>query len=265
MSITTVGPHLIHYEVLGRGQPVIFIHGWLGSWRYWWPSMQAMSAQHRSFAFDLWGFGDSTKSPEMYSMAAYVEMVDQFIERLGVAGPVVLVGHALGAAVALRYARLNPDSVEKVATVALPLQRSAVHGRLAQWDPDSVIDKVLGKSNSFSEVNAELRKTDRVAMNELAKEIISSAEFDVGEDLKACERPVLLVFGANDSVVQPPLALLSQLQRMNSSRHCVILDDCSHFPMLQEKAKFNRLLLDFIHMESLTEITLKEYWQRRTR
>ncbi|MFW6183111.1 MAG: alpha/beta fold hydrolase, partial [Chloroflexota bacterium] len=59
MSITTVGEHLIHYEALGRGQPVIFIHGWLGSWRYWWSSMQGLSAHCRTFALDLWGFGDS--------------------------------------------------------------------------------------------------------------------------------------------------------------------------------------------------------------
>ena len=70
MSITTVGNHLIHYEVLGRGKPLIFIHGWLGSWRYWWPSMQAMSSQYRSFAFDLWGFGDSSKAPEQYTIDA---------------------------------------------------------------------------------------------------------------------------------------------------------------------------------------------------
>jgi hypothetical protein len=36
--------------------------------------------------------------------------------------------------------------------------------------------------------------------------------------------------------------------------------------MLQEKAKFNRLLLDFIHAdESVTELSPKDYWQRRVR
>ena len=264
MSITTVGTHLIHYEVLGRGQPLIFIHGWLGSWRYWWPSMQGLSAQHRSFAFDLWGFGDSTKLPAKYNLAAYVEMLDQFITQLGVASPVILVGHSLGAAVALRYAGQKPDNVDKVATVALPLQGTSIHGRLALLDPDAFIDKVVGKSNSFPEINSEIHKTDPVAMNELAKELTTSPAINLADDLANCTRPVLLVFGAQDSVVQPP-GSLSLMQRSNSNRHYVILEHCSHFPMLQEKARFNRLLLDFIHTESLADVAPKEYWQRRTR
>jgi len=75
MSITTVGSKLVHYEVLGRGQALIFIHGWLGSWRYWWPAMQALSSHYRTYAFDLWGFGDSSKSDEEYTLSAYVNML----------------------------------------------------------------------------------------------------------------------------------------------------------------------------------------------
>ena len=43
MSIVTLESELIHYEVLGRGRPLIFLHGWVGSWRYWIPAMQALS------------------------------------------------------------------------------------------------------------------------------------------------------------------------------------------------------------------------------
>jgi hypothetical protein len=46
----------------------------------------------------------------------------------------------------------------------------------------------------------------------------------------------------------------------------VSLNECNHFPMLQEKAKFNRLLQEFIHADDdLTELTPKEIWQRRIR
>ena len=40
MSAITIGGDLIHYEVLGRGRPVLLVHGWIGSWRYWVPAMQ---------------------------------------------------------------------------------------------------------------------------------------------------------------------------------------------------------------------------------
>jgi len=262
MSITTVGNQLIHYEVLGRGKPLIFIHGWLGSWRYWWTSMQALSARHRSFAFDLWGFGDSSKATHMYSLDSYVEMIDQFIEQLGIMKPVTLVGHSLGAAVALNYCTKHADNVEKIIAVALPIQGVYINERLTSTDPDSFISKVMGRSNSFSEVDAEIRKTDTQAMNQLATELTS---FDFAADLEKCTRPILIISGEQDMVVQPPANENHLLQSPGDNRYHVLLE-CNHFPMLQEKAKFNRLILDFIHAdETVTELAPKEYWTRRVR
>ncbi len=57
MSAITIENDLVHYEVLGRGRPVILVHGWLGSWRYWVPAMQQLSSKYRTYALDLWGFG----------------------------------------------------------------------------------------------------------------------------------------------------------------------------------------------------------------
>ena len=45
MSALIIDEEVVHYEVLGRGRPLIFVHGWLGSWRYWIPTMQALSAE----------------------------------------------------------------------------------------------------------------------------------------------------------------------------------------------------------------------------
>ena len=261
MSITTVGNQLIHYEVLGRGKPLIFIHGWLGSWRYWWPSMQSLSSRHRSFAFDLWGFGDSSKTPTMYMLNAYVEMIDQFISQLGISKPVTLVGHSLGAAVALAYTTRHPDSVDKLAAVALPLQGAYINERLFNTDPTSFASKIM--KDNFSEVTSEIRKTDQQAMNQLAQEL---SQHNFLQEIEACKTPTLFVFGAQDIVIQPPGEEVQYLQSLGNTRYLVTMDECSHFPMLQEKAKFNRLLMDFIHAdENLTDLAPKEYWQRRVK
>jgi pimeloyl-ACP methyl ester carboxylesterase len=263
MSITTVGSQLVHYEVLGRGKPIIFIHGWLGSWRYWWPSMQALSPHYRAFAFDLWGFGDSSKAPDQYSLVAYVSMLDEFISRLGIAKPVTLIGHSLGAAVALAYTNENPNSVDKLVTVALPVQGGHINSRLTNSDPDFIL-KLLGKGNSFSEVESETRKTDIDALNQSASEL-SSANF--ATKLVECLRPTLMVFGEQDPIVQPPSGDYYHLQKSGNNRYYVSLQDCNHFPMLQEKAKFNRLLMDFIlgKLDDNQELAEKDFWTRRVR
>ena len=263
MSITTIESQLIHYEVLGRGQPLIFIHGWVGSWRYWWPSMQALSAHFRTFAFDLWGFGDSSKSPDMYSLEAYVGMVNQFIDKLGVARPVILVGHGLGAVVALNYTVQYPVNVEKVAAISLPITGAYITNRLQGADAESMASRVLGRADSFTEIDSEIRKVDPVAVS---KTIESFSSLDLISNITNLNRPLLMVYGSQDSLVLPPNGEHSYLQESVNERFYVELELCHHFPMLQEKAKFNRLLLDFIMASAeLTELTPKEYWQRRVR
>ena len=69
MSATHLNNRLVHYEVVGRrGQPVIFLHSWLGSWRYWLPTMDAISDRYRSYALDFWGFGESDRRESTFAL-----------------------------------------------------------------------------------------------------------------------------------------------------------------------------------------------------
>ena len=61
MSAILLEGQIVHYEVLGRGRPIIFLHGWVGSWRYWISSMQVASTSFRAYGLDLWGFGESAR------------------------------------------------------------------------------------------------------------------------------------------------------------------------------------------------------------
>src|SRR5512141_2768902 len=116
MSAVIIDRELVHYEALGRGKPVIFLHGWLGSWRFWWPTMQQLSQRYRTYAFDLWGYGDSSKLPNLYSFDAYANLLQAFMDEMGI-WQASLVGHSLGALVALRFATAEPDRADRVMAV----------------------------------------------------------------------------------------------------------------------------------------------------
>lgn len=262
MSITTIGPHLVHYEALGRGQPVIFIHGWFGSWRYWWPAMQALSTHHRTFALDLWGFGDSTKAANRYSLADNVTLLQEFVDRLGIAAPAVLVGHGVGAAVALRYALRHPQRVVRLAAVAMPIQGDYLNSHLFEGEEsDSTLRRIAGKGNQFPEVELELHKTDPAAVSALTDEVKVS---DFAPELAQLSCPLLLLFGAEDSLVRQPNGASAGLLAAGENWASIVLDSCNHFPMLEETAKFNRLLLEFTREGDLDGLAPKEYWRRRT-
>lgn len=120
MSAITINRDLIHYEKLGRGRPVILIHGWIGSWRYWIPLMQKLHTQFSVYTLDLIGFGDSSKTEEHYSIEFQVKMLEQFMEQLGIPKAAV-VGHGLGAMVVTEFTLRNPDKVARLLLVSIPL------------------------------------------------------------------------------------------------------------------------------------------------
>jgi pimeloyl-ACP methyl ester carboxylesterase len=124
MSAITIDDDLVHYEVLGHGRPVILLHGWLGSWRYWVPAMQQISMKYRVYALDLWGFGDSGRDPKRYDFLSQVKLLEQFMEKLGI-GKAALIGHSLGASIIVRYALQYPDRVPRLMAVSTPMFRMA--------------------------------------------------------------------------------------------------------------------------------------------
>ena len=120
MSSIVTDQGIVHYETYGQGQPVILLHGWLGSWGYWLDTMERLGAGYRLYALDFWGFGDSGKRRKRYLISDFVDLVDQFMDRLGISQAPV-VGHSMGGTVALSLALSRPQRVCKVAVVGSPV------------------------------------------------------------------------------------------------------------------------------------------------
>ena len=261
MSAVVVSEGLIHYEAFGRGRPVILMHGWLGSWRYWVPTMEELSSRHRAYALDLWGFGDSDKLGTLYNVDAYVKLLKQFLDKLGVVHP-TLVGHALGGVVALKFAAENPDWVDQVMTVSVPLTGEAVSRPLGTFSGNGdALVKLAARRARFSEVEMEVRKTDVAAVT---NSLTSVLESDLRPLLPPLELPTLLVYGGNDPLIRAPEP--AWLRYCDDNVRAISLDGAQHFPMLEEQNKFNRLLKEFLDAgDDLSSLELKEEWQRRLR
>ena len=122
MSAITVDGELVHYEKLGRsGRPVILVHGWLGSWRYWIPVMQNIHMRYRVYALDLFGYGDSGKNPTKYTLQQQVDMLEEFMDQLAIK-KAAFIGHGLGAMVLAEFAfRHQTDRVPRAMLISTPL------------------------------------------------------------------------------------------------------------------------------------------------
>lgn len=253
---------IVHYEVLGRGRPTLFLHDWIGSWRYWIPVMQAASSLFRTYAIDLWGFGDSAKDAARYSLGQQLHLLDAFLEEMGIAR-FALVGHGLGAILALMYAREHPDLVDRVMAVCCPLEGQMINPRLNNAAPPELVDWLLGRDPLADAVRLETPKTDPQAVQASLKDL---GQVDIQRLWKDIKTACLLVHGQNDPLVEAPRP--DQLANLPYMIHTVSFEQSGHFPMITEGNKFNRLLADFLALgsgDSPRELQLKDEWKRRVR
>jgi pimeloyl-ACP methyl ester carboxylesterase len=266
MSAVVIDGGLVHYEAFGRRRPVLFLHGWLGSWRYWMPTMEAVSDRYRTYALDLWGFGDSDKSKQRYELSDYVALVNNFAENMGIR-EAPIIGHSLGAVVALEYAARYPDRVGKVMAVSLPMTVDSISRRLFDFTNKSMMSKMMWwRQPTYQEVEKEAEKT---ATEAISKSVESIRTIDVKNRIQMIAQSpasmLLAVYGEKDDVIDP-----SPTRELNGGSWANVrpigLADSKHFPMLDEASKFHRLLLDFLEVEGdLSVLELKEEWRRRTR
>jgi pimeloyl-ACP methyl ester carboxylesterase len=261
MSVVIIRNEIVHYEVLGRGRPLLFLHSWVGSWRYWMPAMQSASISFRTYALDLWGFGDSAKGGA-YSLAEQHNLLQEFITAMGI-GKLALVGHGLGALVALQYTAQHPEQIDRMMLVSMPFDKGGVNGRLNSASPAELADWLLGRSPQSEAARIEAPKADRRAIQASLTDLESLL---LREQLHNLATPCLFVYGWNDPSVTPPP--LEETVSLPATSHWITLDESGHFPMLDETPKFNRLLMDFLSLpsgQSPRELQLKEEWKRRVR
>lgn len=107
----------------GEGTSVIALHGIWDDWRYFQPLFAAPNSpftSHPTILIDLRGHGESSKPDKGYGLSEYAGDVLALIEQRAMS-KVILVGHSLGALVALRIASIIPESIEALLLEDPPL------------------------------------------------------------------------------------------------------------------------------------------------
>jgi pimeloyl-ACP methyl ester carboxylesterase len=102
-------------NVLGRGDPVVFLHAAVCDSRMWRAQLDAVGASNKAIAYDRRGFGETCAEKEDFSAVADLIAV---IDAVGNGAPAILVGCSQGGRIALDAALLHPSRVRALVLIA---------------------------------------------------------------------------------------------------------------------------------------------------
>lgn len=220
--------------------------------------MEALASRYRTYALDFWGFGESDKRRTSYKISDFVDLVDQFMERLGISQAPV-VGHSMGGTVALNLALDHPERVQKVAVVGSPIDGRSLNIFLKLagypwiaflvWNSPALLR--LGIKLFAPWIAANWSQWYQLLMHDLSKMTLESFLWsihslhhtDLSSRIGELQMPTLGVYGRGDKIVDPRQAELfrgvpvARVEMMAGSRH---------FPMLDEPEEFYSVLTDFL-------------------
>lgn len=247
-----------------RGDPVVvLLHGFASSLR-WWDRVapDLVRRGRRVIRFDLLGHGGSEKPRDGYSTEAQAERVAAALGELGVRRA-TLVGHSMGGAVASALVESNPRLVRRLAVIGtapaegfsdLPLT-----ARVARWPvvghlvrrlaPDQVIR--AGLSSAFAdgtEVPAQfVDDLDGMTYTAYRRSGVATREANEdrpnGERVGRSGRPLLVIFGTADEIVDPRAA--GTWKEAVPRARVVRLSGAGHSPQWERPREVVRELLAF--------------------
>jgi pimeloyl-ACP methyl ester carboxylesterase len=222
--------------------------------------MQVTSTSYRAYALDLWGFGETAHNILSYSLEQQATLIDRFLNEMGI-GKIALVGHGLGALVGMTFATRFRQSVDRVMAVSCPLDYQSVNPRLRTASPAELNEWLASRTPEATTALADTSKVDGQA---IAASMVGLQANNIFSNFRALNIPTLLVYGDKDPAITTPDGEYS----LSTMTHQVELEGSGHFPMIDETSKFNRLLTDFLALDSglsPRELQMKEEWRRRVR
>lgn len=207
-------PYKLHVPIdIGSGPTVIFLHGLASSSVMWMPLLPRVALTHRCIAIDLLGFGGSPKPDLEYTVEDHVASLDRTIKSLGLKGPVILIGHSMGAVVAARYARQRPKAVDRLLLLSCPIPDTTPEG-YSLSSLSSRIHKLLynGIANNQEATLNMMRRVQKLIpvwfdLNELnwhsfRASMLNTVLVDTAtEDIKKITAPIDIFYGALDQLI----------------------------------------------------------------
>lgn len=251
---------------------VVFVHG-LGSYMpAWVRNFDAVPMHIGVAAIDLPGFGKSSKADHPYSMAFFATVLDAVLDVVGARQP-VLVGHSMGAQIAMTLALAQPHRISGLVLASPagfeafgPLERAWLESVVTPEFTLNARPEVIARRHrenfrvAPAEANFMLR--DRLAITHgpdyedyaraVARSVSGMLRGPVFDRLGEIEHPTLVTFGKYDALIPNPLLHPGSTERtarrgttrLREGR--LVMLSAGHFAHFEQPDAWNAAVRDFL-------------------
>lgn len=256
MPTARVGDLNLHYLDQGQGQPVVLIHGNTSSSVWWEPTLARLDGGYRLIAPDLRGRGDTQGPSAGWTVEMLADDVRGLLAQLGI-GAAHLVGHSLGANIALQIALDDPAAVRSLVLLNPGWVAGDMPAELA--DPERIRQMVENKDllklalrgvamlhpvdEAWQRLEAaSLKQADEASLRGPA----ALQAWNVADRLDALAGiPTLVARGAQDQYLSTPAVCQTILDHLPGALY-VEIPGASHSPNVETPDAWVALLRDHL-------------------
>lgn len=233
---------------IGKGLPVVFLHGLVGLNEHWKDAARLISSRTRCLLFELPLL--SLRGADC-SIDGVTSLTAEYVQR-HVGEPAVLVGNSFGGHVALQLALERPELVRALIlagssgllerTIVSDVQLRPSREWLTRKIGELFHDPSHLRQSDVERAHRELsRREGARAMVRLSR---SARRNHLGDRIAEIGLPTQLVWGRED-IVTPPEAADEFMTKLQDAR-ITWLDNCGHAPMIEQPELFAKAVIAFI-------------------
>jgi pimeloyl-ACP methyl ester carboxylesterase len=238
-----------NYIEAGEGQTLLLLHGLMGALSNWEKVVEEFSPNYRVILPILPIYDLPLLTTGVRALSKYIHKFIKFKKLSNV----VLLGNSLGGHVGLIYVLAHPGYVKAlVLTGSSGLYENAFGGSFPRresidfvrekvqytfYDPNTATDELV---NEVYETINDRHKVIRILA--MAK---SAIRHNMKKDLRKITMPVSLIWGRDDKITPPEVAIEFNELLPNAELHWI--DKCGHAPMMEQPEEFNKYLAMFLN------------------
>ncbi len=241
MDIVAVNGINLAYTRLGKGTPLMLVHGFPLDSSSWNELIPYLKDHFDLILPDLRGFGKSTTVEAPYTLSDMADDLAGLLDHLGVE-KTALAGHSMGGYISLAFAKKYPQRVIGLGLVASQAAADAPEGKERRYKTAAdVAEKGVGVvvEAMTPKLSADVRVQEFVhgVIERQSKQAVIGAlkAMAVREDsmpiLSSSDFPLVLIHGDADQLIPPERA--REIKSANPSARLLELKGAGHMPMME--------------------------------